>query len=243
MNKTILAILVIIIAVGVYILFLSDDTQTQEQLNDTESQIVYCDADGNRYTTEAQATAAGLTEAQYGATFCPEYVAAQTGDYTGVPIKQATEIAEARGEMFRVVEIDGEIQPATRDFQQGRINASVSDGVVTSYTVEGSESVSDSQPAEGTAGSQTNPMFQDSTLEGDIIEPESSSDTAAGNEHDAIIGTSVAEAEAYAEANDVDFRTGTIDGQPMPVTLDYRPGRITAEIENNVVVGYTVEWE
>jgi hypothetical protein len=29
----------------------------------------------------------------------------------------------------------------------------------------------------------------------------------------------------------------------MPVTLDYRPGRITAEIENNVVVGYTVEWE
>ena len=84
-------------------------------------------------------------------------------------------------------------------------------------------------------------MFQDSTLEGDIIEPESSSDTAAGNEHDVIIGTSVAEAEAYAEANDVDFRTGTIDGQPMPVTLDYRPGRITAEIENNVVVGYTVE--
>jgi len=51
----------------------------------------------------------------------------------------------------------------------------------------------------------------------------------------------IIQAENYAENNNVDFRVGTIDGEPMPVTLDFRPGRITAEIQNDLVIGYTVE--
>ena len=55
------------------------------------------------------------------------------------------------------------------------------------------------------------------------------------------VGMTTAEAEVYAAANTVDFRTGTIDGEALPVTMDFRPRRITAEMENDVVVGYTVE--
>ena len=71
--------------------------------------------------------------------------------------------------------------------------------------------------------------------------PQEGTETKETNLHDEIIGMTTAEAEAYAEAKAVDFRVGTIDGEPMPVTLDYRPGRITAEIANGIVVGYNVE--
>jgi hypothetical protein len=56
-----------------------------------------------------------------------------------------------------------------------------------------------------------------------------------------IIGMTTEEAQAYADANDVPFRTGSIDGEAMAVTMDYRPGRITADIVDGVVTGYTVE--
>jgi uncharacterized protein YpmB len=55
------------------------------------------------------------------------------------------------------------------------------------------------------------------------------------------VGMTTTEAEVYAVENTVDFRTGTIDGEALPVTMDFRPGRITAEVKNDVVVGYTVE--
>jgi len=35
------------------------------------------------------------------------------------------------------VERDGHFLPATKDYRQGRINATVDNGVVTSYRVEG----------------------------------------------------------------------------------------------------------
>lgn len=208
-NKNIfISIGILIVLIGAYYLFMSDNTDK----NIPNEQIVVCDENGNRYSTEAEAKAAGLTSAQYGATYCPEYVAAQTGDYTGLTVAQAEEIAEARKEQFRVVEIDGEMQPTTRDFQEGRINASVETGVVTSFTVE----------------SMDNPNI------GEAMETDEGAD-------DTIIGLTTAEAEVYAENNNVDFRVGTIDGESRPVTLDFRPGRITAEVENDVVVRYTVE--
>ena len=40
---------------------------TEEPAEDT---IVICDEDGNRYASEEEAKAAGLDEAQYGATYC-----------------------------------------------------------------------------------------------------------------------------------------------------------------------------
>lgn len=132
-------------------------------------------------------------------------------DYVGMTTAEAEAEAEADSTMFRVVEIDGETQPTTRDFQAGRINATVEEGVVTSYSVESMDPVIEAD-AEAEAGA-----------------------------NDAIIGMTTAEAEAYAAENEVDFRTGTIDGEALPVTLDFRPGRITAEVENDIVVGYTVE--
>jgi len=132
-------------------------------------------------------------------------------DYVGMTTAQAEAKAQADSTMFRVVEIDGKSQPTTRDFQKGRINAVVESGVVTSYSVE-SMNPSDKGSEEIEAGTK-----------------------------DPIIGMTVAEAEMYAKANSVDFRIGTIDGKLMPLTMDFRPGRITAEIKNGIVVGYTVE--
>lgn len=119
---------------------------------------------------------------------------------------EATAYAEANNILFRIVEIDGEPQPTTKDYRPGRINASVENDVVVSYTVEGEEA------AEEDAGP-----------------------------HDSIIGMTQAEAETYAEANDVAFRIGRIDDEHLPMTMDYRVGRITAEIEDKVVVDYSVE--
>ena len=59
--------------------------------------------------------------------------------------------------------------------------------------------------------------------------------------HDVIIGLTTGEAEAYAETTGVAFRIGMIDGESLPVTMDYRIGRITAEVEKDVVTGYSVE--
>lgn len=59
--------------------------------------------------------------------------------------------------------------------------------------------------------------------------------------HDDIIGMTRAEAEAYAEAKGVMFRVGRIDDEYLPLTMDLRPGRITAEIEDDVIVDYSVE--
>lgn len=40
--------------------------------------ITFCDEAGNRYSSEAKARAAGLSDAQFGATYCPEYTAAMS---------------------------------------------------------------------------------------------------------------------------------------------------------------------
>lgn len=55
------------------------------------------------------------------------------------------------------------------------------------------------------------------------------------------VGVSPTEAEARATADGVPFRVVMEDGQPLPVTMDYRPGRINATVVNGVVVGYEVE--
>lgn len=60
---------------------------------------------------------------------------------------------------------------------------------------------------------------------------------------EALIGMTTAEAEAYAATNDIMFRVVEVDGEPQEVTEDYRPGRINASVESDVVVSYTVEGE
>lgn len=127
-------------------------------------------------------------------------------DYLGLPEAEAAELAVTNGVAFRVVERDGETQIVTEDFVLGRINAAISEGVVTSYTVESGDTVPSPEQA-----------------------------------HNEIIGLSEAEAEAYAEAAGVSFRVGFRDGEALPVTMDYQPGRITAQIEGGAVVSYTTE--
>ena len=132
--------------------------------------------------------------------------AATPEELIGMSTANATTYAETNDLLFRVVEIDGVPQPTTKDYRPGRINATIENDVVVSYTVEGEETT------EEVAGA-----------------------------HDELIGMTQTEAESYATENDVAFRIGRIDDQYLPVTMDYRPGRITAEIEADVVVDYSVE--
>jgi len=61
------------------------------------------------------------------------------GDYVGMTVPQAQAQAEVRKTPFRVVMADGEAFAVTEDYRPGRINATVENGVVTSYSVEGEE--------------------------------------------------------------------------------------------------------
>lgn len=58
---------------------------------------------------------------------------------------------------------------------------------------------------------------------------------------DDFLGMTEEEAVAYAAENDVLFRVGSRDGVALPVTMDYRIGRVTADINAGVVTGFTVE--
>lgn len=220
MNKIITALLILVVVCGgAYYLYINNSKPAVTPENvatstETDTANEVCDAKSNRYKTEADAKSAGLAEAEYGATYCPEYVAAQTGDYTGLTSSKASEIAQARGEVFRVVEIDGVAQPTTRDFMEGRINATITNDVVTAYTIETNTEAS-------TTAETSTPM-----------EPITKAE---------IIGKTVVVAEAYAKTKGVDFRVGTVDGVANAVTADFRVGRITAEVKNGVVVSYSVE--
>ncbi len=163
-----------------------------------------------------------------------------TEDYVGLTVAEAEARAAAQGVMFRVVERDGAMLPTTRDFRPGRINAVVVDDVVVSYTVEGQDTVdADSEAAARDDGQKQGDPNANRYDLGDESTADDAADTVG--KHDAIIGITVAEAEVYAETNSVPFRVGSVDGEPRPVTMDYRPGRITADIVDGVVVDYSVE--
>src|SRR6056297_737386 len=55
------------------------------------------------------------------------------------------------------------------------------------------------------------------------------------------VGLSEAEAVVFAEENNVPFRVVERDGEMLPTTRDYRPGRINATVEAGTVVAYEVE--
>lgn len=55
------------------------------------------------------------------------------------------------------------------------------------------------------------------------------------------INLTVAEAEMLAASNDVPFRVVELDGQPLPATMDYRPGRINAKVSGGLVTEVIVE--
>lgn len=52
-------------------------------------------------------------------------------------------------------------------------------------------------------------------------------------------GLTVADATSRAEQSGYSARTGTIDGVPQAVTMDYREDRFTFEVSDGLVVGCT----
>lgn len=70
---------------------------------------------------------------------------------------------------------------------------------------------------------------------------ETGSSTDSMTETDSYVGMSEEEAQLRADENDVMFRVVERDGEPLPMTMDYRPGRINATVENGLIVDYYVE--
>ncbi|WP_260484301.1 hypothetical protein [Sphingomicrobium flavum] len=56
--------------------------------NTQDSAMSVCDDAGNRYASDAEAQAAGLDPAQYGATYCPEYLAKVDGVHPSWDVNQ-----------------------------------------------------------------------------------------------------------------------------------------------------------
>lgn len=69
----------------------------------------------------------------------------------------------------------------------------------------------------------------------------STSDTPAETPTDDYIGMSTEDAQELAKTNNVAFRVTTADGEALPATMDYQPGRINATTEAGIVTEYSVE--
>ena len=56
-----------------------------------------------------------------------------------------------------------------------------------------------------------------------------------------FIGLIEEAAQSLAAENNVSFRVVERDGESLPVTMDYRPGRINATIENWIISSFSIE--
>ena len=155
-------------------------------------------------------------------------------DYAGLTLEQALEKSGSLNIPFRIVILDGQPQPTTRDYLPGRINATVTNGVVVSFEREG----------RGEAGQNiTQPVIEEITSKDE--EGQKPNDPQIPEEQEGLypelIGLTIEEAQSFAQDTGIDFRIGSVDGEPRPVTADYRIGRITASTVDGVVVDYSVE--
>ncbi len=76
----------------------------------------------------------------------PAPVFDENQDYIGLTESEAMTLASEKNESFRIIMRDGEPQPATMDYRPGRINASLENGMIVDYTIEGSEDISEKTP-------------------------------------------------------------------------------------------------
>lgn len=67
------------------------------------------------------------------------------------------------------------------------------------------------------------------------------SETSENTVVDDYIGLTLEEAQKRAEEQGVPFRVVEKDGHGLPVTMDWRPGRINATVEDTIVVDYSIE--
>jgi hypothetical protein len=228
MNKNIIILLlIIVITFGVYVLFTAEDVSAPVATETATSTV-------NETVNETQTGAPTPTP-----TPIPVETVTVISDYVGMTVAEARSFATANNTMFRVVTLDGEPQMVTEDYRIGRINAVVVADVVISYKIEGS-SVADESPAEKVDG-HNNPYFTENEMPGEMPTEQNPPEDTDPNNHDEIIGMTTTAAKGYANTNDIDFRIGSVDGEATMVTSDFRPGRITAAIEKDVVVEYSVE--
>lgn len=79
----------------------------------------------------------------------------------------------------------------------------------------------------------------------EVVVDETSTSTASTTDEfsaeASYINLTVAEAEMLAASNDVPFRVVELDGESLPATMDYRPGRINAKVKGGLVTEVTVE--
>ena len=57
------------------------------------------------------------------------------------------------------------------------------------------------------------------------------------------VGMTIEQAKAKAQAAATSFRVVMENGVALPATMDYRPGRINAAVQNGIVVRYDIEGE
>ncbi len=155
-------------------------------------------------------------------------------EYIGLPVEEAQTKAAEENRKFRVVELDGQPQPATKDYRPGRINATISDGVVTDVSIEGMDSEKTDTSDDTTQIDPESPMGKFEAAQQEAI------DTAT-ELSESYIGLDLQAAEDKSVEDGLEFRVVSQDGESLPATADYRPGRLNATVDDGVITSVEVE--
>lgn len=119
---------------------------------------------------------------------------------------------------WRVVQRDCEGLPVTEDWWPGRANLYLVDEMVVGWEVE------DADHSHGSTWC--------------------ASDTEDTDPRYGILGRELSEAAAILDEQDVIWRLTGRDCEPLPMTMDLRPGRVNLATFNDVVYRYSIEaWE
>jgi hypothetical protein len=162
-----------------------------------------------------------------------------TGEYLGLTIEDAQALATRNGVEFRISRMDDEYFILLTDYRVGRITAEVEKGIVVDYTVE--EEYPLDLPPDCPAYWPPQLSKIDMTIVDRVKEIEPVAGPRTPSWTGSYIGLTVKVAKALAERNGVEFRISRMDDEYFMLTRDYRVGRITAEVENGIIVDYTVE--
>ena len=113
------------------------DSQASGMIIPEEPSVIPWSDSGSAISWSDSGSAMGTGEEIF-----PEEIVYESGmkvtswGYVGLEEKDAMQIAKENNTPFRVVERDGESLPVTEDYAKGRINASVEEGEIVSYTIE-----------------------------------------------------------------------------------------------------------
>jgi ABC-type glycerol-3-phosphate transport system substrate-binding protein len=58
--------------------------------------------------------------------------------------------------------------------------------------------------------------------------------------NEAVVGMTQAQAEAWAKDHGFTVRVASVDGQPNPLTMDYRQDRINITLQNGTITSATI---